>query len=84
MPCLASHYTYLHLLLRYHVADDPRIVALHLAGDLLDMSHLDETTQQGLGLGLYIACEIARAHKGTLDVSSTSEETRFTSRMPTH
>jgi sigma-B regulation protein RsbU (phosphoserine phosphatase) len=39
-------------------------------------------SQQGLGLGLYIASEIARAHGGTIDVSSTSEETRFTFRMP--
>ncbi len=39
---------------------------------------------QGLGLGLYIASEIARAHRGTLDVSSTAEETRFTFRMPVH
>jgi len=38
--------------------------------------------QQGLGLGLYIASEIARAHGGTLDVESTPEETRFTFRMP--
>jgi len=38
--------------------------------------------QQGLGLGLYIASEIARVHGGTLDVSSTVEETRFTFRMP--
>jgi signal transduction histidine kinase len=38
--------------------------------------------QQGLGLGLYIASEIARAHGGTLHVSSTPEETRFTFRMP--
>jgi sigma-B regulation protein RsbU (phosphoserine phosphatase) len=38
--------------------------------------------QQGLGLGLYIAHEIARAHGGTLAVSSTPEETRFTFRMP--
>jgi signal transduction histidine kinase len=38
--------------------------------------------QQGLGLGLYIASEIARAHGGTLHVSSTAEETRFTFRMP--
>ncbi len=38
--------------------------------------------QQGLGLGLYIAAEIARAHGGTLDVISTAEETRFTLRMP--
>jgi signal transduction histidine kinase len=38
--------------------------------------------QQGLGLGLYIAAEIARAHGGTLDVTSSPEETRFTFRMP--
>jgi signal transduction histidine kinase len=38
--------------------------------------------QQGLGLGLYIASEIARAHEGTLEVASSPEETRFTFRMP--
>ena len=38
--------------------------------------------QQGLGLGLYIASEIARAHGGSLEVASTAEETRFTFRMP--
>ena len=37
---------------------------------------------QGLGLGLYIASEIARAHGGMLSVSSTPEETCFTFRMP--
>jgi signal transduction histidine kinase len=37
--------------------------------------------QQGLGLGLFIASEIARAHGGTLDVVSTAEETRFRFRM---
>lgn len=37
---------------------------------------------QGLGLGLYIASEIGRAHGGTLNVASTAEETRFTFRMP--
>jgi signal transduction histidine kinase len=36
---------------------------------------------QGLGLGLYIAAEIARGHGGTLDVTSTASETRFTLRM---
>jgi signal transduction histidine kinase len=38
--------------------------------------------QPGLGLGLYIASEIARAHSGTLTASSSPEETRFTFRMP--
>jgi signal transduction histidine kinase len=38
--------------------------------------------QGGLGLGLYIASEIARAHRGTLTVDSTPAETRFTLRIP--
>jgi signal transduction histidine kinase len=38
--------------------------------------------QQGLGLGLYIASEIARAHEGLLEVTSTIEETRFTFTTP--
>jgi phosphoserine phosphatase RsbU/P len=37
---------------------------------------------QGLGLGLHIASEIAKAHDGTLSVRSTAEETRFTFVMP--
>lgn len=39
-------------------------------------------SQQGLGLGLYIASEIARGHGGTLSAVSTDEETRFTFKMP--
>lgn len=38
-------------------------------------------SREGLGLGLFIASEIAKAHGGTLDVSSTVEETRFTFTM---
>jgi hypothetical protein len=38
--------------------------------------------REGLGLGLYIAHEIATAHGGTLEVKSTPEETCFTFRMP--
>ena len=40
-------------------------------------------SQNGLGLGLYIASEIARAHGGTLDVTSSEAETRFAFRMAT-
>ncbi|MBU0583452.1 MAG: HAMP domain-containing histidine kinase [Alphaproteobacteria bacterium] len=54
------------------------------------MSHLFQpffrgrtsTSQQGLGLGLHIASEIARAHGGSLDVQSSSDEVLFTFRMP--
>jgi len=38
--------------------------------------------QQGLGLGLYIASQIANAHNGSIEVSSTDKETSFTLRMP--
>ncbi len=40
-----------------------------------------DRSNQGLGLGLYIASEIARAHQGELDVTSSGDETRFTFRM---
>lgn len=37
---------------------------------------------QGLGLGLYIASQIASAHGGQLSVRSDNDETRFTFTMP--
>ncbi len=40
------------------------------------------SNRQGLGLGLYIAAEIARAHGGTLEAQSAPEETRFVFRVP--
>lgn len=39
-------------------------------------------SRQGLGLGLYIVSEIARAHGGTVEAASDAAETRFTFRMP--
>lgn len=41
-----------------------------------------ETSLQGLGLGLYIASQIAEAHGGTIEMTSDAVETRFTFRMP--
>ena len=41
-----------------------------------------QPSQNGLGLGLHIASEIAKAHGGALEVASTLQETRFTFRMP--
>jgi sigma-B regulation protein RsbU (phosphoserine phosphatase) len=39
-------------------------------------------SRQGLGLGLHIASQIAKAHDGVLTVTSTPKETRFTFVMP--
>ena len=63
------------------------------AGDPIEPSALDRLFQpffrgkvrgsrEGLGLGLYICAEIAKAHGGTIDVTSDAEMTRFTLRMP--
>ncbi len=38
--------------------------------------------RQGLGLGLYIAAEIAKTHGGSLTATSDERETRFTFRIP--
>ena len=40
------------------------------------------SNRDGLGFGLYIASDIAKAHGGTLDDVSDDEETRFTFTMP--
>ena len=41
-----------------------------------------QPSQNGLGIGLYIASQIALAHQGELTVLSDEQETRFTFRMP--
>jgi PAS domain S-box-containing protein len=64
------------------------------AGEAIESSALERLFQpffrgkvrgsrEGLGLGLYICSEIAKAHGGTIDVTSDSERTCFTLRMPT-
>jgi signal transduction histidine kinase len=42
----------------------------------------DRPKREGLGLGLYIASEIAAAHGGALSVTSSPQETRFMFTMP--
>lgn len=42
----------------------------------------DRPSQQGLGLGLYIVSEIAKAHGGRIDVTSSEIATRFAFSMP--
>lgn len=41
-----------------------------------------ESRQKGLGLGLFIASEIAKAHGGRIDVSTSGDEIIFEFRMP--
>ena len=43
---------------------------------------LDRPSREGLGLGLYIAAEIAKGHGGTLEVDSDDARTVFTLRIP--
>lgn len=66
------------------VSNQGESIAAHMLERLFkpffrNVSHRD---QEGLGLGLFIVQEIARAHGGTLAVVSTSALTRFTFTMP--
>ncbi|MBP0620461.1 sensor histidine kinase [Cupriavidus consociatus] len=42
----------------------------------------EDNKMSGLGLGLYIASEIAKAHQGSIDVRSDQSETAFDVRLP--
>ena len=59
------------------------IAAESQAGMFAPFWQRDESSRRGgLGLGLYICDQIVRAHGGTLAVSSTDAETRFTATLP--
>jgi signal transduction histidine kinase len=60
----------------------PAIPTDRLAGLFEPFSHgVDSAAKAGLGLGLYIAAEIAKSHGGTLTVSSLPMQTCLTFRM---
>jgi signal transduction histidine kinase len=77
-----------------HVEDDHIVLAVTNFGTPIDPATQgmlfqpfyrpeSATPRPGLGLGLYIASEIARAHDGTLTVcSNTDDGTCFTLRLP--
>ena len=69
--------------LELSVANSGEPIPEHLLERLFEpFMRTSSSAQQGLGLGLYIASEIAKAHRGELTASSTAAETRFTFTMP--
>jgi len=74
-------------------ADDNFLLSVANGGEPISQAALDRLFQpfyrgdvrpsmQGLGLGLYIASQIAEAHGGSIDVVSNETETKFTFLMP--
>ncbi|HWE26694.1 MAG TPA: ATP-binding protein, partial [Polyangia bacterium] len=52
---------------------------------LFEPFHRSDATARGLGLGLYIVREIARAHRGAVEVRSTAADgTSFIIALPRH
>jgi signal transduction histidine kinase len=66
---------------RVEVANGGKPIARTRLAKLFEpFTHAGQT--KGLGLGLFIAMEIAKAHAGMIDVVSDAAETRFTFAMP--
>lgn len=81
------------------VDGDAAVVAIHNKGAMIAPQHLKtifepfrrlgadkppDRRSTSVGLGLYIAKAIVSAHHGTIAVSSTSDGTTFTVRLPRH
>lgn len=76
-----------------YTGDEQFVLSVKNSGDRIPESAMKHLFQpfyredvkrgkQGLGLGLFIASEIARAHNGTIKVDSSEKETSFTFKMP--
>ena len=81
------------VLVEARVAEGDFLLSVVNGGEPIPQAALDRLFQpfyrgevrpsmQGLGLGLYIASQIAEAHGGRIDVRSDTAETKFTFRMP--
>jgi sigma-B regulation protein RsbU (phosphoserine phosphatase) len=66
------------------VANRGEAIPEAIIGSLFKPFTRDETrtSQNGLGLGLYIAAEVAKAHGGSLTAASNPDSTEFVFRMP--
>jgi phosphoserine phosphatase RsbU/P len=71
-------------LFRFSVANGGELIPDAAIGKLFEPFFRGEVraSRQGLGLGLHIASQIAKAHDGVLSVTSTPAETKFTFEMP--
>lgn len=76
-----------------HIVDGTLVCAVSNQGKRIDDAQrerlflpfeqgAERASREGLGLGLYIAAEIAKGHGGTLDVDSDDTRTVFTLRLP--
>lgn len=76
---LAAHATSSHVIIDVTNAGE---IPAHARATLFDPFHGAQTVRRGLGLGMFIADQIVRAHGGSIDVGSVGGETRVRLRLP--